>query len=46
MSWTLMVERVTGVEPASRAWEPYNDGLVQGSTCDQAWPGVTPLDRY
>jgi hypothetical protein len=39
------VERVTGIEPASRAWEPYNDALIQALTCGQLWSGVTPIDR-
>jgi hypothetical protein len=39
------VERVTGIEPVSRAWEPSNDALVQALTCDQPWSGVTLVDR-
>jgi hypothetical protein len=39
------MERVTGIEPASRAWEPYIGALVQGLTCGQSWSGVTPVDR-
>jgi hypothetical protein len=34
-----MMERVTGIEPASRAWEPYNRAL----TCDRPWSQVTPV---
>jgi hypothetical protein len=37
---------VTGIEPASGAWEPSNDALVQGVTCGELWSGVTPVDPY
>jgi hypothetical protein len=40
------MERVTGIEPASRAWEPYNDAQVRALTCVQLWSGVTLVDRY
>jgi hypothetical protein len=39
------MERVTGIEPASRAWEPSNSALVYGLTCRQLWSGVTLIDR-
>jgi hypothetical protein len=39
------MERVTGIEPASRAWEPSNDALVLGLACGQPWSGVTLVDR-
>jgi hypothetical protein len=29
-----------------RAWEPYDDALVQALTCAGQWSGVTPVDRY
>jgi hypothetical protein len=45
MNWTFPMERVTGIEPASRAWEPSNDALVLGLTCGQPWSGVTLVDR-
>ena len=32
-NWAFIVERVTGIEPASRAWEPYSAALVQAVTC-------------
>jgi hypothetical protein len=40
------VERVTGIEPVSRAWEPYNGALVTALTCGELWSGVTLDDRY
>jgi len=43
---SFMVERVTGIEPASRAWEPSNNALVQALTSGQPWSGVTPVDPY
>jgi hypothetical protein len=39
------VERVTGIEPVSRAWEPYSGALVQALTCGWPWSGVTLVDR-
>jgi hypothetical protein len=42
----FLMERVTGIEPASRAWEPSNDALVQGLTCGQMWSWVTLVDRH
>jgi hypothetical protein len=33
VTWAFVMERVTGIEPASRAWEPSNDALVQALTC-------------
>jgi hypothetical protein len=32
MNWDNGMERVTGIEPASRAWEPSNDTLVLALT--------------
>jgi hypothetical protein len=40
-----VMERVTGIEPASRAWEPYNDALAQALTSGRPWSGVTAVDR-
>jgi hypothetical protein len=39
------LERVTGIEPASRAWEPYIGALLQALSCGQPWSGVTLVDR-
>ena len=39
------MERVTGIEPASRAWEPLNAALVQTLTCGQPWSWLTRVDR-
>lgn len=41
----FVLQRATGIEPASRAWEPYNDALVPGLTCGLPWSGVNPVDR-
>jgi hypothetical protein len=38
------MERVTGIEPAFRAWEPSNDVLVQALT-GKAWSDLTLVDR-
>jgi hypothetical protein len=37
MIWTFPMERVTGIKPASRAWEPSNDAQVQALTCGELW---------
>ena len=40
------MERVTGIEPASRAWEPSNGALVQALTAQpRAHPGVEARSR-
>jgi len=39
------LERVTGIEPASRAWELHNDALVQAVICGEPWSWVTLVDR-
>ena len=45
LAWVFPMERVTGIGPASRAWEPYNDALVQALTCGRPWSRVTPVNR-
>ncbi len=45
LSWALSSERVTGIEPALSAWEPYNGALQDRSRLEDEpteWPGVTP----
>jgi hypothetical protein len=44
MDVPFVLERVTGIEPASRAWEPPNAPLVQALTCGQPWSQVTLID--
>jgi hypothetical protein len=46
LTWSIVMERVTGIEPASRAWEPYNGAVVTALTCGELWSGVTLDDRY
>jgi hypothetical protein len=37
MNWAFRMEWVTGIEPASRAWDPQNDSLDQALICGQPW---------
>jgi hypothetical protein len=41
----IVASDMTGIEPASRAWEPCDDAQVQGLTCGQTCSGVTLADR-
>jgi hypothetical protein len=41
----LLVERVTGIEPALSAWESVRYRLLHGLTCGPENPRVTVTDR-
>jgi hypothetical protein len=32
VTWAVINERMTGIEPAYSAWEPYGDGCMNGLT--------------
>lgn len=45
MNWDNRMERVTGIEPASKAWEPYSAALVQSRDQRLTVIMVTPVGR-
>ena len=38
LTWSFVVERVTGIEPALSAWESVSSGLLCGLTCGTGYP--------